>query len=105
MSLWDLLVSICFFIAPVGAVDSAKHAGSSFEAYGIAIVTGVGIGALCALGMWSAGRTAGTRILKLDSESLRQWSYRALYGSSIFWIFLSAVLGRSTSSSLLRLVA
>ena len=104
MTLWHLLVGICFGMPIPFALQSAGEAKVGFGGYALAITIGLAVGVSCAWTMWISGKTAGNRISKLDSESLKHWCFRALYASSIFWIFLSAVLGEWASSALLRLV-
>jgi hypothetical protein len=104
MTLWDLLLSIVFFIAPLGAVDSAKRAGVGYLGYVLAVVSGLVIGACCAFGMWKLGKVVWTRTSKLEPESGQRWYFGALYFSAILWIFLAAVLGKWITAGLLRLV-
>lgn len=104
MTIWDLLLSIVFLIAPMGAVDSARRAGVGYEGYALAVVSGLVIGAGCAFGMWKLGKTVWIRASKLAPASGQQWYFRALYFSAIFWIFLAAVLGKWLTVGLLRLV-
>jgi hypothetical protein len=105
MTLWDLLLSIVFFIAPLGAVDSARRAGVGYAGYALAVVSGLVIGACCAFGMWKLGKMVGTRTSRLEPDSGQLWYFRALYFSALLWIFLAAVLGKWVTVGLLRLVA
>jgi hypothetical protein len=104
VTIWDLLLGVVFFIAPLGALDSARRAGVGYRGYTLAIVSGVVIGGCCALAMWKLGRAVWTRSSKLQPESRRLWRFRALYFSAILWIFLSAILGKWIAMGLLRLV-
>jgi phosphate/sulfate permease len=105
MTLWMLLESIVFFIAVIGALDSAKRVGVVFGGYALAIIAGLVVGACCALAMSRLGRVVGTRVSKLQPMSRQRWYFRALYASGMLWIFLAAILGKWIALGLLRLVA
>jgi hypothetical protein len=102
--IWNLLMGICFFIAVRGAWDAATVARTSAGGHVLAVVIGLVVGVACAWAMWRVGETAGTRALKQQSESRQRWYIRGIYASSIFWIFLAAVLGKWAASELLRLI-
>jgi hypothetical protein len=102
--LWNLLMGICFFIAVRGAWDAATTARTSVGGHILAVVTGLVVGVACALSMWRVGETVGSGAKKLQSESRQRWYIRGIYASSLFWIFLAAVLGRWAASGLLRLL-
>ena len=104
MSIWDLLLGICFFISVIGSWDAAKSSGSGVPAYALAVITGAIIGGACAWSMRRVGETVETRISIMRSESKRLWYLRALYLSSVFWIALSGGLGRTVSGILMRVV-
>lgn len=105
MTLWMLLESIVFFIAVIGALDSAKRVGVVFGGYALAIIAGLVVGACCALAMSRLDRVVGTRVSKLQPMSRQRWYFRALYASGMLWIFLAAILGKWIALGLLRLVA
>src|SRR5581483_4360848 len=97
-------MGICCFIAVRGAWDAATVAKATAGNHVLAALVGLMVGAACAWGMWRVGETVGTRASKLQSESRYRWYIRGIYISSVFWIFLAAVLGRWAASGLLRLV-
>ena len=101
--LWTLLIGVCFFTA-VGSAWDAAAAKTSIGGHLVAVVIGLVVGVACAWAMWRVGETAGTRALKQQSESRQRWYIRGIYASSIFWIFLAAVLGKWAASELLRLI-
>ena len=100
--LWTLLVSIVFFIAVIGALDSTKQTTAGVSGYALGIVVGSLIGTSCALAVRKLGEIVGARASHLQSESGRRWCFRALYFSTIFWIFLAAILGKWVASAVLR---
>jgi hypothetical protein len=102
--LWNLLIGVCFFIAVRGAWDAATVARTSRGGHVFAVVIGLVVGVACAWAMWRVGEAAGTHALKVQSESRHRWYIRGIYASSLFWIFLAAVLGRWVASELLRLI-
>ena len=104
MSIWDLLLGICFFISVVGSWDAAKIAGSGPAPYVLAVFIGGVLGGACAWGMWRVGEAVGNRASRMQSDQGRVWYFRALYCSSVLWIALSASLGRIVTGLLLRLV-
>lgn len=104
MTLWHLLLGMVFFISFFGAVDSAKQAGSSILAYVVAIIVGLVIGTCCASAMWYTGKAVSAKSNKPYPPAVQVWYIRGLYFSSLLWIFLSAVLGKWSTSELLRLV-
>ena len=104
MTLWNLLVSVCFFSAVAGALQTTKLAGLGLGGYTLAIVTGLIIGSCCAWAMWNAGRIVENRASKLASESTQRWCFRALYLTAILWCCLSTILGIWTTPLLIRVI-
>lgn len=98
-------MGICFFIAVRGAWDAATVTRASAGGHVLAVAIGLVVGVVCAWAMWRVGESTGARALKLQSESRQKWYIRGIYASSIFWIFLAAVLGRWVTFELLRLVS
>ena len=101
---WTLLIGICFFTAVGSAWDAAAAAKMGAGGHILAAVTGLVIGALCAFAMWRVGEAVGSRASKLHSESRERWLIRAIYASSVLWIFLAAVLGKLVASGVLKFV-
>jgi hypothetical protein len=104
MTVWDLLVSMCFFIATVGSIHAAKAARVGASGYLMAILAGVVIGAGCAFAMWKYGGAIGRRASESTSESSKKWRFRLLYLSSVGWMAISGTLGAAFSAALLRIV-
>jgi len=100
--LWNLLIIACFFTAVGSAWDAIAGVPTTLRGHILIVVIGVVIGAACAFAMWWVSETVGTHASKLRSESQRKWLIRAVFASSIFWISLSAVLGRWASLTVLR---
>jgi hypothetical protein len=101
--LWNLLIIACFFAAVGSAWDAVAGVQMTLRGHILIAVTGVVIGGACAFAMWWVSESVGTRVSKLQSEPQRKWLLRAIFASSIFWIFLAAVLGRWICLSVLRL--
>lgn len=104
MSLWNLLVGICFFIAIFGSTHNSALATNGLGGRSAALLVGVVVGASCALLMSKTGELLGSRVSRMASESKRRWAFRLLYASSLVWILCSAVLGKSLTSLLLLLL-
>jgi hypothetical protein len=105
MTVFNLLVSMVFFSAPFGAIDSAKSAGVAAGGYVMAVTVGLAIGACCAYAMFKQGQFVWTSGSKLKSPVLQRWYFRALYLSVLPWMFIGETLGKWVTSVLLGLLA
>jgi hypothetical protein len=103
MTLWLLLILICFVMPIAGALTSAELARVGFGGYALAIVIGLAVGTGCAWTMWTVGGIAVART-KRHSVSLQEWCARAAYFAAVLWIVVAGLLGGWVSSLLLRLV-
>jgi len=103
MTLWTLLLGVCFFTGVGAAFDTARQAHAGFAGYVIAIVAGVVLGGLCTLIMWRVGKFAWIYGRSLRSESRQKWCLGIGYLSSVIWITLSGVLGTILTPVLIRL--
>jgi hypothetical protein len=103
VSLWHLLLLICF-VAPIGgALASAKLAKVGFGGYALATTLGLGLGVCCAWIMKAVGAAVAARTER-KSESLQERYFRALYIAAMLWIMFTVFLGEWLSSVVLRLV-
>jgi len=104
VSLWDLLLLLCFTMPIAGALLPAHSAKVGFNGYTVAIVVGVALGLGCS---WSM-RTIGKKIsvsTRPYSASRREGYFRALYFAGVLWIAFAFFLGTWASSAALRFVA
>ena len=104
MSLWDLLVAVVFFIAAVGALDSARHTQGGAGVFAVSLAVGVIIGACYAWTMRRVGLFVHQRTMGATSHSTRERYFLALYCSSLVWMLLSAVSGRWAAAALVRAI-
>jgi cation transport ATPase len=103
MTLWDLLIGICFAVPIGGALESARSAKAGLCGYALAITVGIALGACCAWTMRTVGGTVYAHIERY-SESLQERYCRVLYFAAMVWIVIVVFLGKWVSSALLRFV-
>ena len=103
MTLFHLLLAICFFAPLEGAVVSATLARARFGGYTIAIVAGLVLGFGCAWAMFRVGMMVVAK-LEFQPEQRKKWYAGAFLFSTLIWKVFSVFLGMWSSSTLLRLV-
>jgi len=106
MTLWDLLIAICFTIPIAGALSSAKHLNVGVGGYALAIIVGLALGISFAWTQWQAGKTLFRYVEHKRgrlSKSVREWCFRALYLAGVFWILVAGAVGGWASSVMMRL--
>jgi hypothetical protein len=107
VTLWDLLTSICFFIAIDAALSSAKAAKVGYGGYAFAITIGIVVGVCCAWAMRIVAKTTVARLQRRPnwehSASLQKWFFPALYFSALVWIVFVGILGLRLSLASLHL--
>src|SRR5258707_99239 len=101
MTLWGLLLALCFGMPVGGALASPGLARAGLRGYVAAIAGGLVLGTCCAWTMEAVGATVRRRIEK-QPVSLRERYYRALYFVAMLWIMLAGLLGKWVSSVMLR---
>jgi uncharacterized membrane-anchored protein len=100
-ALFDLTIAICFFIALISAISSARRANAGFVGYAAAVVIGVVVGTGMTTAMWYVHEKVGLRITKLSSESSREWCFGALLlMPSLLLIPASAILADWVTSQI-----
>jgi hypothetical protein len=104
VTLWDLLLGVCFFTPIYAGFQAAKQADAAFGGYVIAIAAGALIGCTCSSIMWTVGKISWTYGRNMRSKSLQKWFLRIAYFSSILWILLSTMLGAAWTPYVLRLL-
>ena len=103
MTLWDLLIGVCFAMPVGGALASAKLAKAGFTGYVLAITTGLALGACFVWTMWTVGK-AVRAYTKRQPVSSQERNYRALYFGAMLWIVFGLFLGGWVSSAAMKLV-
>ncbi|SRR6266545_1600318 len=104
MTLWDLLLGICFCVGVVSASLTAKDLGGGFSGYALALVTGSAIG-FCSV--WMLSRLAAiveAQVSKASSKVRKEWSAGTLYLFAIFWVVLVGVLTQRATSGLIQTI-
>jgi hypothetical protein len=100
-TLFELTIVICFFSALFSAVGSAKTVQAGPGGYAIAVAAGVVIGAALAVAMGIVYEKAGNQIMKMSSESFREWCLGALLlMTCLLLIPVSMILARWVTLSL-----
>ena len=102
MSLWDLLMGLCFAMPIAGGYASAKFVRAGFLGYLVVVTMGLALGFGCAYLMRQAGQIVGNP-RQGDSVPPSEWQFRALYFAAMAWIVLSLFIGAWISSALLRI--
>jgi len=101
-ALFDLTVAICFFIALISAISSARRADAGLVGYATAVVIGLVVGTGMATAMWSVHEKVGFRITRLAPESLKGRYFGALLlVSSLLLIPASAILADWVTSRIM----
>ena len=97
VSIWHVLVPICFFVSIGGATISAKLAHVRASGYALAACVGVIVGLCFAVTMWFAATRvqAGSKTTKFST---------VLYLAAIPWIFIAGLVGQWTSAVLLHAI-
>ena len=104
MTLWHLLVGMCFATPFVAAFDTATKAKAGLGGYALALALALVMGAGFGWLLWTTGGAVGERIQQ-RSSSLQAWYFRALYFSAVVWIVVVGLVAQQTLSTVLRLVA
>ena len=106
VTLWQLLVLICF-AAPIGpALASASLSGSGPGGYVIAVGAGVLVGLCCAWAMWVTHGIVRRTLQRRGDYNvvIVEWQHRAFYLAKVVWIVVAAILGFWSSALALRFV-
>jgi hypothetical protein len=106
VTLWQLLIGICFAFTVGTAVAPARMAGAGIRGYVLAVAAGIAVGASCSWIMWRMHKALMPKLLHSfeRSDPLANWYGRAFYVSKVLWIMLAGVLGFCLSAALLRTI-
>jgi len=104
VTMWQLLIGICFAFAVGTAVAPARIAGAGIGGYVLAVAAGVAVGASCSWIMWRMHRALMPKLLHSfeRGDQRANWYGRGFYVSKVLWIILAGVLGFWLSAALLR---
>jgi len=103
MTLWHLLVGLCF-VMPIGfALQSANASGLGTSGYIYSGALGLLVGLLFAWVMWVFGKAIWTRTGESTPPRRSLYMITTLF-AAIGWIALSGMCGEWMSSSMLRIV-
>jgi hypothetical protein len=90
MSVWHLLLGICFGMPIMAAFDVAKRANAGIPGYILALAIALLMGAVFAWIMWASGKAIGVKIQQ-RSPTRREWYFRGLYLGAVVWIVVVAL--------------
>jgi len=103
MTIWDILLGICF-VLPIGmAIRSAHAAHAGVIGYLLALVIAFIIGLSFAISMYSLREVVMERYKTAQRVVLNLILAAALI-AQIIWIIVATISGLATTSSILRLV-
>lgn len=103
VTLWQLLILLCFVISVGSALAPARLVGGGFRSYALALGIGVGVGAFFSWTMLLTHKAVDEHLKQRTdmSVSASEWYTRAFYLLKIVWIGFAVFLGQRLSSSLL----
>jgi hypothetical protein len=93
MTLWNVLLAMCFFSPFCGAAVEANYHHAGLRGYLIAVGLGIPLGAVFAWGMWIAGGKVTQSAAALITHSKKEWLFRALLAVDVLWIALGLTAG------------
>lgn len=103
VTLWQLLIAICFATPVMGMIASATKEAFSALAWVGAIGTAAIVGLGCALVMWITGRAVFRRV-HFYSAAQEAWIFRALYLGGFVWMLIVGAFSVWLSSAMVRLM-
>lgn len=104
MTLWDLLLGICFCVGVVSGLSAAKDLGGGLSGYGLAVVAGSAIG-LCSV--WMLSRLASVVAAHAStgpSRVRKELLAATLYLFAICWIVFVGILSTRATAGLIQAV-
>lgn len=104
MTLWDLLLGVCFCVGVMRALRVARDLGGTLNEYATALGVGLAVGFGS---VWALSRLASIiepRISAAPSKSGKEWSARALYLFAALWIVFAWGLSTRATSGLIDTV-
>ena len=101
MTLWSLLVALCFVMPLSGALASAKLLRVGLRGYAFSVLVGLLLGIGCAWIMQRVGSLFYARLKHCGVFSQERY-FRLLYLGALVWIAFALFLGNWVTSPLLR---
>jgi len=103
MTLWQLLIAICFATPVMGMIALGKKADLSPSAWVAAMGTAAAVGFGCAFVMWFSGRTLARRS-QTYSVTQEVWISRGLYAGGVLWMLGVSALSVWLCSTMVKLI-
>jgi len=103
VTLYELLIAICFFIAAESAYMSASHLKLGFWGHALAVVLGIVIGFGFAWAIWASMFKLGKWICRIPASFQAVCNFGVLAVMGV-WIIASGIVGYVLPSAVLRLI-
>ena len=103
MTLWQLLMAMCFATPIMGMIASAQKANLRPLSWVIAVAAAAAVGLACALVIWASGRMLAQRVHAYTAKQ-ELWMSRGLYLGGVLWMLSVAALSVWLSSTMVNLV-
>jgi hypothetical protein len=104
LTLWDLLMALCFVMPLAGAFAEAKVSKAGFGGYALAVTVGLRLGLCFAWSMWAVGKIFVARMKGTPVPTQERYAW-ALYFAAVVWIVFGLFLGSWVSSVLMKLAS
>ena len=101
MTLWDLLLAVCFVMPVSGAIAAAKLIRAGVVGYVLSVLIGLMLGLGCAWIAHKTGASVHNRVKQRDN-SVQNRYFRLLYLGAMLWIVFALFLGLWITSPILR---
>ena len=103
MTLFHLLLGICFSVPSFAALDLAKAARAGLAGYILAIAIALVMGFVLAWTLYASNKMVWMKTLD-RSSSFKEWCARGLYFAAVIWIFVAALAAQWVISIALHVV-
>ena len=100
MTLWGLMTALCIVLPLAGALSTVQDMQKGWAGYGLAIIVGALVGALCAWAMQATGAYFVTRFGTRSDASEKY--FRVLYGTAAAWVILAFFLGSWVTAAVMH---
>lgn len=104
MTLWDLLLAICFCVGVASALTAASGLGGGLGGYISALVAGSLIGSYSVWMLSKLAAIVNAYSSGAQSKFRKDWAAGTLYCFAILWVGFVGVLATQVTSGLVRLV-
>ena len=103
MTLFHLLLGICFLMPTGAALDVAKAAKAGLAGYILAIAMALVMGFVFAWTLYASSKMIWMKTLERSSP-FKEWCARGLYFAAVIWIFVAALAAQWVISIALHVV-